>query len=105
MVRRRRNNICFIKDQVRWLTGKKEISDYFKLNFQKLYSTTNPALPEKLVNETSLCVTAEENREIMRVPTEEEIKECIWSMHPLKAPGPDGFLGDFFRSYWNIVKN
>ena len=24
-------------------------------------------------------------------------------MHPLKAPGPDGFPGLFFKKYWNIV--
>jgi hypothetical protein len=24
-------------------------------------------------------------------------------MHPLKAPGPDGFHGVFFRQYWHIL--
>ncbi|XP_060957672.1 uncharacterized protein LOC133029200 [Cannabis sativa] len=32
-----------------------------------------------------------------------EIKNAVWSLHPLKSPGPDGFSGIFYRKYWNIV--
>lgn len=28
----------------------------------------------------------------MRILTEAEIKDSITALHPLKAPGPDGFL-------------
>jgi hypothetical protein len=23
----------------------------------------------------------------------------------MKAPGPDGFIGTFFKSYWDIIKD
>lgn len=32
--------------------------------------------------------------------SEEEIKETVFSIHPNKAPGPDGYNSQFFRSAW-----
>lgn len=82
-----------------------QINDYFNRNFKKLFATTTPVISEQMICGTSLCVSEEENSSLLRIPMEEEIRECIWNMHPLKAPSPDGFLGDFFRSYWNTIKD
>ena len=35
---------------------------------------------------------------------EEEIKRAIWSLHPEKLPGPDGFPICFFREFWTLIK-
>ena len=35
---------------------------------------------------------------------DEEIKEAVFSLPSVKAPGPDGFIGAFFKSYWGIIK-
>nr|AAX95130.1 retrotransposon protein, putative, unclassified [Oryza sativa Japonica Group]ABG22397.1 retrotransposon protein, putative, unclassified [Oryza sativa Japonica Group] len=35
--------------------------------------------------------------------TEEELKKTVFSMPPEKAPGPDGFIGAFFKSAWEII--
>jgi hypothetical protein len=35
--------------------------------------------------------------------TKEEVLTALNQMHPLKAPGPDGFHGVFFRQYWHIL--
>ncbi|XP_073368097.1 uncharacterized protein [Aegilops tauschii subsp. strangulata] len=35
---------------------------------------------------------------------EEEIKEAVFSMPSVKVPGPDGFIGAFFKSCWEIIK-
>lgn len=36
--------------------------------------------------------------------TEQEVWAVIQDMAAEKAPGPDGFIGKFFKSCWNIVK-
>ena len=36
---------------------------------------------------------------------EEEVNEVIKEMHNGKAPGPDGFNIDFFKTCWEIVKH
>jgi len=40
------------------------------------------------------------NKEI----SEEEIVAAIWSLHPDKAPGPDGFTIAFYRQHWKTIK-
>lgn len=35
--------------------------------------------------------------------TFQEVKEAMFHMHPLKAPGPGGLPALFFQKYWHIV--
>ena len=35
---------------------------------------------------------------------EEEIKKAIWTLHPDKAPGLDGFPIHFYRMFWPLIK-
>lgn len=37
--------------------------------------------------------------------TEEEIKETIMDLKPESAPGPDGFIGIFLKTCWDIIKD
>lgn len=41
----------------------------------------------------------EENSKLIRIPSAKEVKDVVWSLHPLKSPGPYGFSGIFFRIY------
>ena len=40
---------------------------------------------------------------VMSYPSQAEIESIIAMMHPLKAPGPDGMRGSFYRNYWDIT--
>jgi hypothetical protein len=33
------------------------------------------------------------------------VDKIIKSMHKHKSPGPDGYIGIFFKTYWNIIKD
>lgn len=37
--------------------------------------------------------------------TIEELKAAVFDMHAEKAPGPDGFVGGFFKSCWSIISH
>lgn len=49
-------------------------------------------------------MSIEDNFNLNRPVTEEEINEFLKEMKNGKALGPDGFNVDFFKACWNIVK-
>jgi hypothetical protein len=42
--------------------------------------------------------------ELVSDPSEYEIKVVVMATAPEKAPGPDGYIGAFFKRCWEIVK-
>lgn len=50
-------------------------------------------------------VSEQRNNEPEKEVTAEEIREAIWSMHPEKALGLDGFTIAFYKSHWETTKN
>ena len=46
-------------------------------------------------------LSQEQILELGQEVSREEIAAAFMSLHPRKAPGPDGFNGQFFRSTWN----
>jgi hypothetical protein len=36
---------------------------------------------------------------------EEEVKMVVFQIKQNKAPGPDGFLTEFFQSFWDTIKS
>jgi len=50
-------------------------------------------------------VSDEINEDLKRPFTVEEIKHVVFSMHPDKAPGPNGLNPGFFQHFWSTVGN
>ncbi|KAM1507561.1 hypothetical protein ACFX10_016991 [Malus domestica] len=44
------------------------------------------------------------NRDLIAPVSDEEIKAAVMNMGRLKAPGPDGFQGIFYQSFWEDLK-
>ena len=44
------------------------------------------------------------NQRLLRIATEDEVREAMFMMHPEKAPGPDGMTALFFQHSWHIIK-
>lgn len=57
-----------------------------------MYTLDSPNIPEDFGDLGFELLSYEENDDLMKVPSDREIKDCIQSFHPLKASGP----GDFF---------
>ena len=71
--------------------------------FSSLFSSSLPHFPENLENLIEPCVTDQENSELCKIPTREEINKVVFGMKSLKSPGPDGFPALFYKHYWDIV--
>uniref|UniRef100_A0A803NK38 Reverse transcriptase domain-containing protein n=1 Tax=Cannabis sativa TaxID=3483 RepID=A0A803NK38_CANSA len=104
IIRRRRNEISAIKNDVGgWETEARRIGYVFNGFFHDLYNSDGVDLDESFFELFSLSVTREENDRIKAIPEKEEIWNAVAAMHPLKAPGPDGMPGCFYRRYWDVV--
>ncbi len=95
---RRRDAIEFVKiEDGNWVSSIEEIGGCFVNFFEKLFKSSNPHFREEMQNLIQPSITSEDNEELTRMPSEGEIKETIFSMGSLKAPGPDGMPPLFFK--------
>ena len=44
------------------------------------------------------------NSKLTRLVTKQEISQAIFSMHPNKAPRPNGMSTIFFQKFWPVIK-
>lgn len=71
----------------------------------RLYKTSNSS-PETLCVALELFdprVTEELNLKLEERFSQEEIIASLAQMHPLKAPGPDGFPAEFYKKHWPSI--
>ncbi|KAL8520051.1 hypothetical protein ACS0TY_010837 [Phlomoides rotata] len=48
-------------------------------------------------------VEAAENAALLALPCMEEIRRAVFDMEPSSSTGPDGFIGSFYPSCWDII--
>ena len=104
---RAKNNITSIKDQQGINTEKSgEIAgifvNYFKgiLNNQQ---SSNLAAQSRLLKVIPKIVSQEDNIDLNKPITLEEVRKTVFEMNPDKSPGPDGFQAFFFQKCWDII--
>lgn len=73
--------------------------------YHQLFTTSSPTgIPEALEGVEPL-VTELMTAALDCDPTEDEIREALFQMHPTKAPGTDGMHAIFFQKFWDIIAN
>lgn len=75
------------------------ITEFYSGIFSGQMSDSSLVVEEGL----SPLVTTEMNHTLIISPSALEIKEALFSIHPDKAPGPDGFSASFYQSFWDII--
>lgn len=56
-----------------------------------------------MIDVISKLIFKDQNREMGRIPTLEEVKSMIFELNGDSSIRPDGSTGLFFQSSWNIV--
>nr|GEU47764.1 RNA-directed DNA polymerase, eukaryota [Tanacetum cinerariifolium] len=79
---------------------KHEFFEHFKNRFEKPNKSCI-LLERNFVKRISL----EQNDDLEREVSNEEIKRAVWDCGIDKAPEPDGFTFGFYRWYWDIIGN
>lgn len=102
--RRALNKFSVIEDAAGKVIFKEEeivrtITEYYFNIF-----TTHMSESSRVVQESiSSKVTVEMNQSLIAPPTPLEIRDALFSIHPDKAPGPDGFSASFYQSFWDSI--
>ena len=81
IIRRMRNNIDAIKsEEGLWATSSNQIRHLFYNSFRKIFTVEEVNFLENLNNLMPPCVSEEENLELSRILTPEEIKATVFHM-------------------------
>ena len=90
----------------RKLTTYTQITNEAVSYFQQLLGVTDANVsgcPKVLLAEMLPGISESSQADLIRPISVEEIKATMFSINGDKAPGPDGYSSQFFKSSWSIV--
>ncbi|XP_027148760.1 uncharacterized protein LOC113749274 [Coffea eugenioides] len=103
--RRKRNTITTLqKEGGGWCDSEEEVLGEITGYFGNLFTSSNPEASTSIFQCIPQVITDHMNSQLIRPITELEVKKAVFSLHPNKAPGPDGMSSVFFQKFWHIVK-
>ncbi|XP_042939342.1 uncharacterized protein LOC122274363 [Carya illinoinensis] len=70
---------------------------------ETLNISTGPKDVDVCLNHVHHRVDREMNSKLSKQFTAEEIKDALFQMNPMGAPGPDGFSALFYQSHWEVI--
>lgn len=101
--RHKKNSIVRLRDASGdWMEDKEALGGLISRYFADIFTFTAGDV-EPVVEHILNCVSATDNDLLTMPYTSDEISEAIFSMHPEKALGMDGFNPSFYQNHWDIV--
>lgn len=101
--RRRLSLKKIMNEQNQCLEGNDQIAEGAVSFYQNLFSRESVSIDTETINYLPRCITDEDNETLIALPTLQEVKECVFSLDPYSALGPDGLSGRFYQAAWNII--
>ncbi|KAF9603950.1 hypothetical protein IFM89_039289 [Coptis chinensis] len=78
---------------------KQHIVSVFEAKYKPQTVRPNVGLMELIPK----LVTDDDNATILAIPNFTEIRHAVFNMDANSSPGPDGFQGTFYQTFWDIV--
>ena len=96
--RRVHNRIVGLHDAAgNWITEDNAVEKVAVDYFEDLFSTTSPSEFDSFLTEVTSDITPQMNQRLLRLVTEDEVREALFMMHLEMAPGSDGMTTLFFN--------
>ncbi|XP_057820171.2 uncharacterized protein LOC131033064 [Cryptomeria japonica] len=105
--KRANSRISYIQDRLRvWQEEAETIEDITVNHFKALLGEgrdNTPQLSSSMLDVINRVVSVEDNEQLMRPFTLQEIKKATFDNPPFKAPGPDGVTTKNFQKCWAFI--
>ena len=59
---------------------------------------------DSFLEEIVPSISSQMNQHLLKLATEEEVRQALFMMHPEKVLGPDGMTALFFQHSWHVIK-
>jgi hypothetical protein len=105
--KRRKTRIFRLEQDEGTVEGEEQLMSYITKYYKNLFESSEVgriSLNESLVEDIPQ-VTSTESEMLVSEFSEKEIREAIFQMKHNKAPGPDGFLAEFYQVFWSLIKD
>ncbi|XP_019432864.1 PREDICTED: uncharacterized protein LOC109339802 [Lupinus angustifolius] len=104
-IRQATNSMSMLKEGERCLSNQEDIANHVLNYYTDLFSSPNNTSPNDLIQQViPTLVSEDENSMLTGIPSRHEIKMDVFAMNGEGAPGPDGFGGCFYQTFWDIVE-
>ncbi|XP_042484804.1 uncharacterized protein LOC122065079 [Macadamia integrifolia] len=104
-MRRNKNTIRSLKKQDGSMVDDPiQIGNYIVDFYENFHKVTPTVQHEELLDNIPLILNQADQYHLDGLPGDAEIKRAVWELDPDSSPGPDGFVGAFFRRCWHIVE-
>ncbi|KAL0399895.1 UNVERIFIED_CONTAM: hypothetical protein Sradi_2332800 [Sesamum radiatum] len=106
--RRRQNVINRIRDaEGNWREDITGIQEVLLEYFRGIFASSRPSTHEleAVLNTVRPKVTDTMNESLLLPFTEQEVRNSVFSMSPIKYSGPDGMPPLFYQKFWHIIRN
>jgi hypothetical protein len=102
--RKKRNTIKILRrEDGNWVEGEEKLKEHVENYFLNLFTSTAGPNNEELLQVVTPRVSKEMNESLCAEYTEEEVKEAMFNIGDLKAPGLDGMPAIFYKRFWHIL--
>ncbi|XP_070031692.1 uncharacterized protein [Nicotiana tomentosiformis] len=86
-----------------WIEDQAQLATVAVDFYQKQFTNEGDASKFPLLNNVPSMVTMDQNLELNRLPTIEEVRAAIFELSEESASGPDGFTGLFYQTCWDVI--
>jgi len=105
--RRMHNNIAFINNSQGDRLEKhedieKEFKEYFQEALKEQTGSRSSAI-RSVTQHIPKIITEDQNQNLLKQVSMQEVEEAMAQLKDGKAPGPDGFTSNFFHESWDLI--
>lgn len=70
--------------------------------YSQLFTAGDIGNNEPILSCIPHVISDQQNRDLLVLPSKDEVRQAIWALDQHGAPGPDGSSGIFFHSGWEV---